>query len=286
MRDDGWKSGDWLVMVGFGPISGRSAISRCGPKEAKGVLKNDQPAAREAIMPAVVARIEAVSRTVLPPRGIPNERVPASPILAPEPEPHPLYNVTKRCLDIVLGVVLLILVSPVLILGLALVAISYRTNPFYIQRRVGYLGREFPMIKIKSMRDGADAAVPHHLNETDGPTFKATNDPRVTRIGRTLRLLSIDEVPQLINVVAGHMTLVGPRPPLPCEVASYRRPHLRRLRVKPGITCIWQVSGRSDIKFDTWMAMDRLYLRKRSLLFDFYLMLLTPWAVLTMRGAK
>jgi len=172
-------------------------------------------------------------------------------------------------------------------LGAALaVAVAYRTNPFYVSMRVGYGSRPFPMLKIKTMRDDADSEVPEHLNETGGPTFKATNDPRITGIGRVLRVTSIDEMPQFLNVVWGQMSLVGPRPALPGEVVHYSGPQLERLSVKPGITCIWQVSGRSDIPFRTWMAMDRVYVRRRSLGLDLWLLLRTPWVVLAMRGAR
>ena len=206
--------------------------------------------------------------------------------IRPAPEPHPFYNVSKRALDIGVGVVLLLLLAPVIVVAAAVVAVAYRTNPFYISRRVGYRGREFPMVKIKSMRDGSDKVVPVRLNQTGGPTFKSAEDPRVTRVGRIVRLTSIDELPQLLSVVAGQMTLVGPRPPLPQEVALYTRPQLERLSVKPGITCIWQVSGRSDVQFRKWMAMDRVYVRRRTLLFDFWLLARTPWAVIIMRGAR
>lgn len=212
---------------------------------------------------------------------------PARPVLVePAAEPHPFYNASKRLLDVVLGSVLLVLTAPVILAAAATVAVVYRTNPVYVQPRVGYLGREFPMVKLKSMHDGADLAIPAALDETGGPTFKARQDPRTTSVGRFLRMASIDEMPQFINVLVGHMSLVGPRPPLPGEVIHYRRPDLERLRVKPGITCIWQVSGRSDIGFRRWMAADRVYVRRRSLWFDLYLLLRTPWAVLTMRGAR
>jgi lipopolysaccharide/colanic/teichoic acid biosynthesis glycosyltransferase len=206
--------------------------------------------------------------------------------LLTSPEPHRFYNTSKRALDICAGLLLLLLVAPVILIAAAAVAVAYRTNPFYVSSRVGHLGREFPMIKLKSMSDGLEASVPEHLNETGGPTFKCADDPRVTRLGRILRLTSIDELPQLLNVVMGRMTLVGPRPPLPREVILYTQPQLERLRVKPGITCIWQVSGRSDVQFRTWMAMDRAYVRRRSVLLDLWLLLRTPWAVLVMRGAR
>ncbi len=213
-----------------------------------------------------------------------SDRSPVS--LPPAPEPHLLYDVSKRSLDVVLGLLLLIASAPFIVAAAATVAIFYRTNPFYVQRRLGKGGREFPMLKIKSMRDGADSSIPEHLNETGGPTFKSSNDPRVSRLGRLLRMTSLDEMPQFLNVVLGQMAIVGPRPPLAREVIHYSRPQLERLRVKPGLTCIWQVSGRSDIGFRRWMAADRVYVRRRSLWFDLGLLLRTPWAVITMRGAR
>lgn len=202
------------------------------------------------------------------------------------PEPHALYNVSKRAIDFLGGLVMVVLVAPVVLSAALAVAVAYRTNPFYVSTRVGYGSQPFPMLKIKTMRDGADSEVPEHLNETGGPTFKATNDPRITGIGRVLRVTSIDEMPQFLNVVWGQMSLVGPRPALPGEVVHYSGPQLERLSVKPGITCIWQVSGRSDIPFRTWMAMDRVYVRRRSLWLDVWLLLRTPWVVLVMRGAR
>jgi lipopolysaccharide/colanic/teichoic acid biosynthesis glycosyltransferase len=200
--------------------------------------------------------------------------------------PYPAYEAYKRALDIAASMAILSVIGPFLVAIMAAIAISYRTNPIYVQKRVGHLGKEFRMFKIKSMRDGSDKVVPFHLNETGGPTFKSAVDPRITPIGRFIRRTSIDEMPQVVNVLLGQMTLVGPRPPLASEVALYTPAMMHRLRVKPGITCIWQVSGRSDIQFRRWMAMDRLYVRKRGLRLDLYLLLLTPWAVLTMRGAR
>jgi lipopolysaccharide/colanic/teichoic acid biosynthesis glycosyltransferase len=158
---------------------------------------------------------------------------------------------------------------------------------FFSQERVGLRGRPFRFYKFRSMQDGADGAKVRvlHLNEVDGPVFKARTDPRVTGIGRLLRRTSLDELPQLINVVRGDMSLVGPRPPLPEEVANYRSSDMVRLAVRPGLTCWWQVRGRSDCDFDTWMAYDREYVYGMSLGIDMVILLKTVWAVLSCRGA-
>jgi lipopolysaccharide/colanic/teichoic acid biosynthesis glycosyltransferase len=137
------------------------------------------------------------------------------------------------------------------------------------------------------MRVGADRvrAELQHLNEASGPVFKVRLDPRVSRVGRVLRRTSLDELPQLINVLRGEMSLVGPRPPLPEEVAQYRPSDMVRLSVKPGLTCWWQVRGRSNCDFDTWMAHDREYVYRLSLWVDLAILWRTLWVVLSCRGA-
>jgi lipopolysaccharide/colanic/teichoic acid biosynthesis glycosyltransferase len=206
--------------------------------------------------------------------------------LTPAGEPHFGYFATKRLLDVAGGLVLLVVSLPFIAAAALAVAVTTGSWPFYVQRRVGYMGREFWMLKIRSMRRGADRDIPLDLNETDGPTFKSRTDPRVTRVGGFLRRTSMDELPQFVNVVAGQLSLVGPRPGLPSEVRQYTRSETRRLTVKPGLTAIWQVSGRSDVPFRRWMAMDRLYIRRRSLWLDLALLARTPWTVITMRGAR
>jgi len=129
---------------------------------------------------------------------------------------------------------------------------------FFLQRRVGQNGRPFTMLKFRSMHLDAEARREslRSLNEVSGPVFKMHNDPRVTRLGRFIRQTSLDEMPQFLNVLSGEMSIVGPRPPLPAEVRQYKRWQRRRLSVKPGITCTWKVSGRSNIHFDQWMELD------------------------------
>jgi len=143
------------------------------------------------------------------------------------------------------------------------------------------------MFKLRTMQVGADAgkAALAHLNEAQGPVFKLRRDPRVTPLGRWLRRSSLDELPQLLNVLRGEMSLVGPRPPLPSEVADYERWQLRRLSMRPGLTGLWQVSGRSALPFERWMALDLAYIDSWSLWLDMTVLLRTIPAVITGRGA-
>jgi lipopolysaccharide/colanic/teichoic acid biosynthesis glycosyltransferase len=157
----------------------------------------------------------------------------------------------------------------------------------FIQERVGLNGVRFKMLKFRSMRLDAHERRHEHLelNHHAGPIFKIRDDPRVTRVGRALRRLSLDELPQLANVLIGQMSLVGPRPPLPEEYEQFTARERRRLSVKPGVTCIWQVSGRSDLDFETWVDMDLDYIDRWSPLLDAELLLRTVPAVLRRRGA-
>ena len=193
----------------------------------------------------------------------------------------------KRVMDLVLASVLTVLFLPVL--PLVAIAIKYESNgpTLYKSIRLGKNGKPFLFYKFRSMVEGAHESTKYiqHLNETRGPVFKSANDPRVTRIGRFLRRTSIDEIPQLINVFRGDMTLVGPRPSIPEEVEKYEPWQRRRLEIKPGITCLWQVSGRSKLGFDEWMRLDIQYLEKRSFWFDLGILLRTIPAVLSREGA-
>jgi lipopolysaccharide/colanic/teichoic acid biosynthesis glycosyltransferase len=158
---------------------------------------------------------------------------------------------------------------------------------FFTQIRVGKWGKLFSCIKFRSMyvdaEDRKDELITR--NEADGPVFKIKDDPRVTRVGRFIRKFSIDEIPQLVNVLRGDMSLVGPRPPLPSEVRMYEYYQLRRLDVKPGITGLQQVSGRSDLDFREWVALDIEYIERRSFWFDLLILLRTIPAVISTRGA-
>lgn len=194
----------------------------------------------------------------------------------------------KRLVDITLSAVLIILLLP---LWIIIPWIIKRDSPgpvLYFHERVGRHGRRFIMYKFRTMVLGADKMQDQlvHLNEMDGPVFKIKDDPRFTGIGRFLRTTSIDELPQLFNVLKGDMSLVGPRPPIIKEVLQYQPWQKKRLSVIPGITCLWQVTGRNEIKFDEWMQLDLQYIENWSLLLDWKILLRTVIAVLSRRGAN
>jgi exopolysaccharide biosynthesis polyprenyl glycosylphosphotransferase len=193
----------------------------------------------------------------------------------------------KRPLDIILVMLGLIAVLPVfLVIAIAIKATS--PGPvFFVQTRVGRNGRHFGMIKFRSMYRDAEARRAALLRDSDrdGICFKSRNDPRVTPVGRILRRLSLDELPQVFNVLKGDMSLVGPRPALPEEVAAYPARAMGRLAALPGITGLWQVSGRADIGFDEMVDLDLSYVRNASLAADIAILFRTVGAVLTGRGA-
>jgi lipopolysaccharide/colanic/teichoic acid biosynthesis glycosyltransferase len=193
----------------------------------------------------------------------------------------------KRVLDILGASAGLILLSPLFALVALIVKLTSPGPIFYSQMRSGHGGKPFRMYKFRSMVVDADAKKQElmAINEQDGPAFKLRNDPRVTKIGRFLRKTSIDELPQLWNVLMGDMTLVGPRAMYCPEMDACTRWQRRRLDVHQGITCIWQVRGRSSVPFDEWMRMDIQYVRARSLLRDLWLLIKTIPAVLFRRGA-
>jgi exopolysaccharide biosynthesis polyprenyl glycosylphosphotransferase len=194
----------------------------------------------------------------------------------------------KAVLDWTLALALLLLLLPALLL-VALAVLLFIGRPiFYVQRRGGLFGRAFPMLKFRTMRVGADReqALLRAHNEMDGPVFKMTNDPRVTRFGRILRRTSVDELPQLLNVLCGHMSLVGPRPLPLAETQALHGGHRRRLAMRPGLTCLWQVSGRNDLTFGEWMALDLEYIDRWSLGLDVAILLRTLPAILSARGAR
>lgn len=204
---------------------------------------------------------------------------------APEHAPSLFF---KRVLDIIISTALLIVLLPLLVIVGILVKLTSKGPIIYRQVRCGLYGRKFVLYKIRSMRDGAEDVLWEikHLNEMDGPVFKMRNDPRITPLGRFLRKSSIDEWPQFWNVLKGDMSLVGPRAPLPDEVKEYTRWQRRRLSVKPGITCLWQVSGRNEIDFHEWMKLDLNYIDNWSLLLDFKILLRTFPVVLFGKGAR
>jgi len=193
----------------------------------------------------------------------------------------------KRIVDVLGASIALVLHAPLLLLAVIAIKLESPGPVLYRSKRIGRGGRPFTFLKLRSMVDGADRGRHHiaHLNECDGPVFKISNDPRVTRVGRILRVTSIDEIPQFINVLRGEMSLVGPRPPLPNEVAQYEPWQLHRLDVLPGLTCLWQISGRSRIGFNEWMRLDLEYIKYRSLGLDVKILLRTIPAVLSRDGA-
>lgn len=204
-----------------------------------------------------------------------------------EAEPHFGYNFSKRLIDVLGAGSLLIILSPLLVVIAIAIKLTSRGPLLFVQTRYGLGGTRFDTLKFRSMFADAEARADtvRHLNITAGPTFKAPTDPRVTRVGRFLRHYSLDEMPQLWNVLRGEMSLVGPRPLDVKELDSLPAAPRERHSVKPGLTCIWQVSGRSLIDYDRWMELDLEYVRSRSLATDIVLLLKTPAAVFSGRGA-
>ena len=193
----------------------------------------------------------------------------------------------KRAADIALALAGLTVSAPILALSAIAIVISSPGSPIFAQERVGLYGRRFTMFKLRTMRLNAHEhqQALRKANEVTGPVFKMKNDPRVFPLGRLSRKLSIDELPNLVNVLLGNMSIVGPRPPLPSEVEAYNDYALRRLRVKPGITCVWQISGRSNVDFDEWMRLDHTYIDNWSPAYDMKIVLSTIPAVLIGKGA-
>jgi lipopolysaccharide/colanic/teichoic acid biosynthesis glycosyltransferase len=193
----------------------------------------------------------------------------------------------KRGIDVVGSMLLMVVLLPLLLVTALAVFVSSHGPVLYVHERIGRDGRPFRMLKFRSMRLEADEEREDvvHLNQATGPVFKIPDDPRMTRVGHVIRKLSIDELPQLVNVLVGDMSLVGPRPPLPDEYATYDLRERRRLSVTPGITCIWQVSGRSDLDFETWVQMDLEYIESWTLRKDLRLLVQTVPAVVSGRGA-
>lgn len=188
------------------------------------------------------------------------------------------YLFCKRLMDIIGSAMGLIILSPLfLIVAIMIKAEDPKGSVFFVQDRCGQNGRLFKMIKFRSMVWNAEERLKELLdkNEMSGPVFKIKEDPRITKIGKFIRKTSIDELPQLINILRGDMSIVGPRPPLQREVAQYTPYQMQRLLVKPGLTCIWQVSGRNSISFEEWIDLDIQYIKNRSLVLDITLILKT-----------
>ena len=199
------------------------------------------------------------------------------------------YFAMKRGFDLVASTVALIVLSPVMLLITLLIFLDDpKGSPIFSQIRVGKDGREFKFYKFRSMVVNAEAILEQlkEQNEMDGPAFKMKNDPRITKIGKFIRKTSLDELPQLVNIIKGDMSVVGPRPPLPREVAEYNAYHRQRLMVKGGLTCFWQCGGRSNVGFEEWVGMDIQYINQMSFKTDVKIILKTVKAVLKMDGAE
>ncbi len=216
------------------------------------------------------------------------EDIDGIPAVAFSPVPSDVVALgAKRLFDLALSTTVLLLTAPLLALIAAAIRLESPGPVLFRQRRVGVNGRHFTLWKFRTMCADAEARLAQlrTQNEVGGPVFKMRNDPRITRVGRWLRKTSLDEFPQFWNVLCGDMSVVGPRPPIPSEVERYEAWQRRRLSVKPGITCVWQVSGRSDIDFDEWMELDLHYIDNWSLWGDVRIVLRTVPAVLFGRGA-
>ena len=198
------------------------------------------------------------------------------------------YEKIKRFFDICLSAVALVVLSPLLLVIAILIYLEDKGPVIYSQTRIGKDGRAFKLYKFRSMCVDADEKLKdlQKLNERDGPVFKIKNDPRVTKVGKFIRKTCIDELPQLVNIIKGDMSIVGPRPPLPNEVEQYNSYQKQRLLVVPGLTCYWQIQKGEKTTFDEWVELDLKYIKERSILLDFRLILLTFKVILSGKGAE
>ena len=202
----------------------------------------------------------------------------------------PFYSFIKRAFDLIVSLIFLIVFSELYLILAIIIAVSDgKGKPFFVQERVGMNGKHFRLYKFRTMCVDAEAKKEELMkfNEADGPAFKMKDDPRITPIGKFLRATNLDELPQMLNILFGHMSFVGPRPPLPNEVEQYSESDKLRLLVKPGLTCYWQASrNRNDISFADWMAMDRKYIEDRSIWVDLKLIFKTIGVVLKHRDGR
>ena len=205
-----------------------------------------------------------------------------------EYEKKPRYFIIKTIIDIIGALCGIILLSPVMLVVAILIKIDSKGPVFFAQQRVGQDGREFMMYKFRSMCLDAEFFLDKlkDRNEMSGPMFKIKEDPRVTRVGKFIRKTSIDELPQLFNILKGEMSLVGPRPSLPKEVAGFTPFQKQRLVAKPGLTCYWQIRGRSDVNFEEWMQMDVKYIEERNTWIDLSLIFKTVRVMFGDVGAR
>lgn len=200
-----------------------------------------------------------------------------------------MYLATKRFLDVVLSIIALIFLSPVILVSMLCIYIEDKGNPIFKQIRIGENGKPFTFYKLRTMRIDAEqtrkSLEDAQRNESDGPVFKIKDDPRITKTGKFLRQTSIDELPQLINILKNEMSIVGPRPALPNEVAAYNEYQYQRLYCKPGLTCYWQATpNRNDVPFDEWVDMDLRYIKNKCLKEDFRIIFDTFKIVLSLNG--
>jgi lipopolysaccharide/colanic/teichoic acid biosynthesis glycosyltransferase len=197
------------------------------------------------------------------------------------------YRLLKRVMDLAAALCGLVMLAPLFPFIVLMIKLETPGPVFFRQTRVGQRGRLFTCYKFRSMVSEAEdrKAELQHLNEATGAAFKIREDPRITGVGRFLRQSSLDEFPQLFNVLRGDMSIVGPRPQIPEEVLQYTPTQAQRLLAKPGLTCLWQISGRSHIDFDDWMALDLEYIRQRCLRFDIWILFQTLPAVIARKGA-
>lgn len=198
------------------------------------------------------------------------------------------YRFFKRIFDILLSVIAIIVLSPVFLITAIAIRLEDGQPVVFTQKRSGINGNEFKMYKFRSMVKNAPEMHKELLkhNELDGPAFKMKDDPRITKVGKIIRKTSIDELPQLINIIKGEMSIVGPRPLPTYETENCNEYQKQRLLMKPGLTCYWQVMGRNDIEFDEWIELDLKYIKNASILTDIGLIIMTFGAVFTGRGAE
>jgi lipopolysaccharide/colanic/teichoic acid biosynthesis glycosyltransferase len=248
-------------------------------------VETETPFAAPAYDTFDAAALEPISRRSSGPLSLRPRPLADATSVAAEGNRSAVFRFVKRSIDVVGSLVVLTMLSPVMLTTFVVLSIATKGRPLYGQIRAGYRGRPFWMWKFRTMRLDAERLQHTVHNEADGPVFKNRRDPRVTRIGYYLRKFSIDETPQLFSVLLGEMSLVGPRPLPAHEMARVKPWQRRRLAVRPGLTCLWQVSGRSNVGFEQWARMDVWYVENQSLLTDMWLLLRTPLTVLTGRGA-
>lgn len=200
----------------------------------------------------------------------------------------PFYLIMKRAFDIIFSILaLIVLLLPMLVVALVVYIDSPGASPVYVQERLGKNGKKFKFFKFRSMIPDADKMVDDLMdrNEMEGPAFKIKDDPRITKVGRFIRKTSIDELPQLLNILKGDMSFVGPRPPLEREVIQYTEYQKQKLLIVPGLTCYWQVQpSRNDLSFDEWIRLDLKYISERSFTTDIKILWRTVGAVFGMEG--